>query len=106
MRTAGTEESRNRISGSSIKRGGRREFSAEAVAARITLIQGRSGRFKSSQSSAKKFTGLCFHCGKAGHMKSECFALKKSFPQSELNKNFYLKSFSFAPFGSHLKEKD
>ena len=39
-------------------------------------------------------------------MKSECFALKKLSPQSELNKKFYLKSISIAPSGSQLKEKD
>ena len=44
---------------------------AQRLATRIALTQGKSGRFKSDLSSAKKFTGQCFHCGKPGHMKKE-----------------------------------
>ena len=33
---------------------------------------------KTPAAGGKKFTGDCFHCGKPGHMKSECFKLKGS----------------------------
>ena len=39
-------------------------------------------------------------------MKKECFALKKLSPQSELNKKFYIRSYSIAPISSQLDEKD
>ena len=54
----------------------------------------------------EKFVGKCFHCGKVGHKRSDCFALKKSFPQTQVNNKFYSRSYSIAPIGSELLEKD
>ena len=67
---------------------------AQKLAVMIAAIQEKSGRAKGS---AEKFTGKCFHCGKLGHKRSRVFYSEESFPQSELNQMFYLRSYSIAP---------
>ena len=79
----------------------------QKLAAKSAVIQGRTGRLKpSGDASAERFVGKCFHCGKVGHKKSECFALKKSFPQTQINKKYYSRSYLIAPIGPELSEID
>lgn len=39
---------------------------------------------KTNQGAVKKFNGKCYHCGKKGHRKSECWALKKEKEQANV----------------------